>query len=223
MWLTVKNYFPYLWRSALLLTLMAIGLIWVNGRYPCPSFGCYIFFLAFFHFSEFVTIAISNRPSLSVSSFLFNHSPEYNIASIASWVEFSLEWYLVPWTKQISWIINVGIIMCVTGEFIRKLAMLTAGISFNHLVEYKKRPEHTLVTRGIYSFCRHPSYVGWFYWSIGTQLILCNPICALAYACVAWKFFDGRIALEEEQLIRFFGSQYISYKSKVPSGLPFIS
>lgn len=29
------------------------------------------------------------------------------------------------------------------------------------------------------SFSRHPSYMGWFWWSIGTQLLLCNPIvCA---------------------------------------------
>lgn len=29
---------------------------------------------------------------------------------------------------------------------------------------------------------RHPGYMGWFIWSLATQLLLVNPICGLAYA-----------------------------------------
>ena len=39
------------------------------------------------------------------------------------------------------------------------------------------------MTDGVYAWFRHPSYVGWLYWSVGTQLILCNPVSLVA------KFF----------------------------------
>lgn len=48
--------------------------------------------------------------------------------------------------------------------------MITAGTSFTHLISYDKRRDHRLVTRGVYSLFRHPSYVGWFWWSVGTQV-----------------------------------------------------
>ena len=48
--------------------------------------------------------------------------------------------------------------------------MFTAGSNFNHVVQNEKSETHTLVTSGVYAWFRHPSYVGWFYWSIGTQV-----------------------------------------------------
>ena len=38
----------------------------------------------------------------------------------------------------------------------------------------------------------------------------------------AWKFFEERIAIEEQQLQRFFGSAYMHYASKTPTLIPFI-
>lgn len=60
--------------------------------------------------------------------------------------------------------------MVLCGEGLRKAAMLTAGSNFNHIVQNEKAQSHVLVTGGVYAFFRHPSYVGWFYWSIGTQV-----------------------------------------------------
>ena len=60
--------------------------------------------------------------------------------------------------------------MCLLGEVIRKAAMLEAGRNFNHIVQSEKRADHQLVTSGVYGWCRHPSYAGWFIWSVGTQV-----------------------------------------------------
>ncbi len=38
----------------------------------------------------------------------------------------------------------------------------------------------------------------------------------------AWRFFRARVAIEEQQLRRFFGAEYDSYARRVRSGLPFI-
>ncbi|XP_054164785.1 protein-S-isoprenylcysteine O-methyltransferase-like [Oppia nitens] len=185
-------------------------------------FGLYLSVLSLFHFSEYIMTAIINPNSLSLDSFLLNHSKEYGIAAAASVTEFIIETYFWPQIKLVSIITNFGVFLCLSGELMRKLAMITAGSNFNHIVQNRHKSGHVLVTNGIYSLCRHPSYVGWFCWSIGTQLILLNPICLVGYAMVSWKFFKERIYEEEITLIHFFGRDYIKYKQKVFSGLPFI-
>ena len=184
--------------------------------------GIYLMLLSFFHASEYVATAAYNPKTLSLDSFLINHSHEYTIAAVASWTKYAVEYFLVPTLKSLYWISWVGVVLAVAGELLRKTAMLTASSNFTHMVSFRKRDDHTLVTHGVYAWFRHPSYVGFFYWSIGTQLILCNPLCAVTYAIVAWKFFADRIEHEEEMLILFFGKQYLDYRKKVPTGLPFI-
>jgi len=186
-------------------------------------FGVYVMALAFFHFSEYVLTAVYNPHTLTIDSFLINHSKEYAIAAISSWCEYWIEYYFFPGLKSIHLISVVGGLLVVFGESMRKVAMITAGSNFTHLVQYRKRDGHTLVTSGVYSLVRHPSYMGWFYWSVGTQLLLCNPVCLLGYVVATWTFFKERIEDEEENLLLFFGEDYINYKKTVGSGIPFVT
>ncbi|KAI4263175.1 MAG: hypothetical protein L6R42_001666 [Xanthoria sp. 1 TBL-2021] len=71
--------------------------------------------------------------------------------------------------------------------------MAQAGTNFNHLVQSKKKEGHVLVTNGIYGWLRHPSYFGFFWWGLGTQLITGNLVCLVGYAVVLWRFFSLRI------------------------------
>lgn len=52
--------------------------------------------LSFFHYSEYLVTAIINPRSLSLDSFLLNHSVEYTVAAVSSWVEFIIEKLLFP-------------------------------------------------------------------------------------------------------------------------------
>lgn len=111
----------------------------------------------------------------------------------------------------------------VLGWGLRVAALFTARANFTHLVAYQKRATHELVTVGVYRLCRHPGYVGWFLWSVSTQLVLANPVCFMLYAFASWRFFKGRIPQEEELLCNFFGQQYHDYAKRVPCGIPWIS
>ena len=36
----------------------------------------------------------------------------------------------------------------------------------------------------LFRYCRHPGYFGWFVWVLGTQLVLVNPVCTVAFTAV---------------------------------------
>lgn len=188
-----------------------------------PFLGVYLMALSFFHFSEYLLTAMYNHTTLTIHSFLIDHSPEYAIAALASWVEYAIECWLFPNLKTAHpYVSLVGAVMVGGGELLRKLAMVQARHNFTHTVMYRKRVEHSLVTSGVYGWFRHPSYVGWFYWSVGTQVLLCNPVCCVGYALASWRFFADRTYNEEKFLVQFFKQEYVDYKKKVWSGLPFI-
>lgn len=189
----------------------------LNYQYP---FGIYLAVLAFFHFSEFATTGLTNPVNLSFDSYLVNHSVHYGIAAALSWTEHVVLVWLVPGIKDHRLVSLCGLGICVVGEILRKLAMFHAGNNFNHTVQHRKDKKHVLVTSGVYGWFRHPSYVGWFLWSVGTQIILINPICLIIYTIVTWLFFKERIYVEEYNLIQFFGDEYRQYQSKVGLGIP---
>ncbi|XP_065333105.1 protein-S-isoprenylcysteine O-methyltransferase [Cloeon dipterum] len=210
-------------RATFLGTVFSTGcLISVFAPLSWRPLGLYMITMAIFHYSEFLVTALVNARTLSLDSFLLNHSKEYGIAALASWIEFFLERWLLPELKEFWPVVLIGVMMCAAGEVLRKAAMMTAKTNFNHIVQSVREDGHQLVTNGVYAICRHPSYVGWFVWSVGTQLMLCNPVCLLAYTLASWKFFQTRVLVEEVSLLNFFGDQYYQYQQKVPTGLPFI-
>ncbi|ERN07365.1 hypothetical protein AMTR_s00019p00236540 [Amborella trichopoda] len=137
-------------------------------------------------------------------------------------LEYVVELILVPGLKEQWWISNIGLAMIVVGEIIRKCGILTARQAFTHNIRVYHEDQHELVSHGIYSVIRHPGYSGFFIWAMGTQIMLCNPICMVAYTVVTWNFFAKRIPYEEFFLREFFGHHYEEYAQRVCSGLPFI-
>ena len=105
----------------------------------------------------------------------------------------------------------------------RSCAMMQCGESFNHYIQVERKDNHFLVMDGIYRYFRHPSYTGFYYWSIGTQLVLLNPISGLLFAVAGWKFFSQRIPYEERSLIRLFGDEYYNYLQRSYILIPFVA
>jgi len=203
-----------------LLLGLGIGLALLSESWV--DFGLYLIALSFFHLWEYLYVCLFHPSSVSAQSFMVNHSPQFNIALAASFVEYLLESKFFPSLKGNTLFIIIGFIALVLGQALRTTAMITAGRNFNHIIQSEKADDHKLVTDGIYSFVRHPSYTGWFIWSIATQVLLFNPLCIGAYAYASWMFFRDRIEYEEETLVEHFGKQYEEYRKRVPSGIPLV-
>ncbi|XP_031574460.1 protein-S-isoprenylcysteine O-methyltransferase-like [Actinia tenebrosa] len=223
-WFVMKflPHFEVVKRAAFLGCVFGFSVVLSFSGLPFQHFGWYMASLSFFHFSEYIMTAIYNPDTLTTDSFLLNHSREYKLAAIASWIEFAVEYFFFPNLKQTSFINELGLLLLIGGEIVRKLAMITAKSNFSHIVQFQKKDGHVLVQHGIYNWFRHPSYFGWFWWSIGTQLTLSNPICLVVYAWASWNFFKERIEVEEVTLLNFFQQEYVDYQKRVGTGLPFI-
>ncbi|KAF7731652.1 hypothetical protein EC973_008822 [Apophysomyces ossiformis] len=107
-------------------------------------------------------------------------------------------------------------------QTVRTTAMFSARHNFSHIIVDHKEEDHVLVTHGIYSIMRHPSYFGFYWWAIGVQFLLLNPVCLGLFVYWLHRFFSERIQYEEYTLERFFGAEWTVYKQKTPSLMPLI-
>lgn len=196
---------------------IALGVAGIAGAqlayYQLPLWRAPFFIatLALFHYLEFDSTARFNPPDAKISSFLLSaNGSAYNAAHITAVTELLLRhWLHSDWKPR--WLrlpfevptllpsipsavaVSIGLALIVVGQYVRTAAMAEAGKSFNHVVQSTKKDDHVLVTSGVYAFSRHPSYFGFFWWGLGTQLVLGNSICFPAYAAVLWRFFANRI------------------------------
>lgn len=182
----------------------------------------FVIFLCIFHLAEFIVTACYNPRTLTADSFLINHSKHYTIAILLSCVEFWSRFTLFPVVNSVTFSF-IGLFLVILGQSTRWLAMQTCGESFNHIIQSRKKENHILVTTGIYRYLRHPSYFGFYYWAVGTQIFCGNIISSILFAVASWMFFQERIPYEEKTLMEHFPHKYPSYIKQSYIGIPFIA
>ena len=157
--------------------------------------------------------------------FLIYHSREYMLAMSASYIEFLVEYFIFPSLKNSfnKLFILLFLPLALAGVATRIAAFNSARSNFHHLIRYDKDPKHVLVKTGIYAFERHPGYLGYFIFSISSQLMVKNFFSAVAFTLVLWKFFLRRIIDEEITLLIFFKDDYLQYKRDVGTHIPMIA
>jgi protein-S-isoprenylcysteine O-methyltransferase len=207
---------------------LAIYLLQPSSYTPLWRTPFFIAVLSLFHYLEFWTTAAYNTREAKISSFLLSsNGVAYQGAHTFALVELLVEHYFWPTTPWLPPFVSLpllftGLVLIVSGQIIRSMAMRAAGTNFNHIVQSTKRSTHTLVTTGIYRYLRHPSYFGFFWWALGTQLVLGNFLAFLVYWAVLYKFFRARIDGEEEYLVGFFGEDYVRFRERTGVWIPFI-
>lgn len=159
--------------------------------------------LTAFHFLEYYVTARYNTDVATIDAFLLSQNgAAYNFAHTFALTECIVTRLVLPeayFTRVASIVggfkiqVALGLFLVILGQSVRTVAMAQAGRSFNHTVQWKQKQDHVLVTEGLYSVFRHPSYFGFFWWALGTQLVLGNVVSFSLYALVLWRFFSTRI------------------------------
>lgn len=199
--------------------------------------------LSLFHFLEFWITARWNTPSVRASSFLlYNNGKAYTLAHSMATLEILVSQFVPSYQGFLVWpqMIVLGMMLILVGQMVRSTAMAQAGTNFAHILVTERKEDHELVVDGVYAYLRHPSYFGFFWWAIGTQLLVGNKICLLGYTLVLWKFFNNRIRSEwlcqgvlwwykltiksgeEMHLVGFFDKKYVEYRNRTGTWIPLI-
>lgn len=216
-------------RASGLGVVIGIHVVWlVQAWYSSWSYGDwagYVTALATWHLGEFLICARNNPWDVSIEQFMLNHSKPYIFAISGSAIEYwawQMTGFSAPqaWTSTILAMRVIAVLLCALGVALRWGAMWTAGSSFHHEVQTEKRHTHRLITHGPYRWSRHPSYVGWWWWSVAGQAALGNPFCTVLFAGAATRFFADRVRFEEIALVSMFGDAYIQYAKRTPTWIP---
>ena len=84
-------------------------------------------------------------------------------------------------------------------------------LSHNWSATLRIQPEHTLVTRGVYRYIRHPMYTAHLLWAIAQGLLLANWLAGWIFFVTSLPLYLYRMPKEEQLLIDQFGDEYRQY------------
>ncbi|RCK57603.1 putative protein-S-isoprenylcysteine O-methyltransferase [Candida viswanathii] len=188
----------------------------------------YFLFLQIYFIAEYANTYTYQRTSVTSRSFLIYGNRgnwEFWVMQVLTvWEYLSVRFMMryIPWLS-LRWLRGPGLVVSVAGLVVRHLAMKTCGASFSHYLAHTKQPHHRLVTHGVYRHVRHPSYFGFWLFSIGIQLWLSNYINLVIISYILYRFFDIRIGHEERLLLQFYGAEYQQYQQHTYRFLPFIN
>lgn len=110
-----------------------------------------------------------------------------------------------------------GLALYTLGGVLRLWPVFVLGRRFSGLVAIQ--PGHTLVTRGIYSRIRHPSYLGLLIGMLGWGLAF-RSIIGVLLAAATVPVILARIRAEEALLAAEFGAEYEAYRARTARFIP---
>jgi protein-S-isoprenylcysteine O-methyltransferase Ste14 len=76
-----------------------------------------------------------------------------------------------------------------------------------------------LIESGVYSWVRHPMYLGTLLFCLGFFFAMVS-LLSLGVLIVFFVFYDKMATYEEKDLIRVLGEAYIAYQKRVPKWCP---
>jgi len=121
------------------------------------------------------------------------------------------------WTLDGDSIRWLGVILFAAGGALRIWPVFVLGRRFSGLVAIQ--PGHQLVTGGVYSVIRHPSYLGLLVGSLGWALAFRSGVGVLLTALLVPPLL-ARMNAEERLLRAQFGSEYDAYRARTSRLIP---
>ncbi|KAF9528301.1 ICMT-domain-containing protein [Crepidotus variabilis] len=147
----------------------------------------------------------------------------YSVGILIGHIEFEISRYFFPASKSYAYISYIGFVLLFLGQVLRSWAIIQASRNGSYPPTSLDKVEgHHLLTDGAYRYFRHPCDAGPFYWALGMQLLLQNPISFSVFLIVMWRFLYPKFQAEEDTLIEVYGDEYRNYRKRVGTKIPFI-
>jgi len=121
------------------------------------------------------------------------------------------------WTLDGNTLRWIGVALFTVGGALRLWPVYLLGNRFSGLVAIQ--PGHTLLTSGIYSVIRHPSYLGLILNSLGWALAFRSGVGVVLVALMLVPILV-RIHAEERLLRSQFGDEYAAYRDRTSRLIP---
>ncbi len=121
------------------------------------------------------------------------------------------------WTMDGDMVRWLGVILFAGGGLLRLWPVFVLGHRFSGLVAIQR--DHKLVTDGIYSVIRHPSYVGLLVTALGWALAF-RSLPGVLLVLLMIPPLIARIRSEEALLHSAFGAEYEAYRARTSRLIP---
>jgi protein-S-isoprenylcysteine O-methyltransferase Ste14 len=113
----------------------------------------------------------------------------------------------------------LGLVIFVAGTTLRVATVLALGRQFSGLVAIQEN--HQLITTGLYSRIRHPSYLGVLVLMAGWVLVF-RSVAGLVLVVALVPILVARIRSEETLLLSEFGEEYAAYRRRTWRLIPLV-
>lgn len=124
---------------------------------------------------------------------------------VTGWLDFA-DYYLPPWIGF------SGAAVFVYAVWLLRRSHVDLGSNFSPKLEV--RPEHSLVTDGVYRRVRHPMYTAHLLWAVAQLLLFQNWIAGPAFLLTFIPLLLFRIPREEHMMRELFGDDYAAYMDR---------
>jgi protein-S-isoprenylcysteine O-methyltransferase Ste14 len=115
---------------------------------------------------------------------------------------------------------SAGIVLMWIGFVYRQWSVATLGPLFRTTVFVQD--DHRLITHGVYSWIRHPSYAGLLLTVLGNSLTFGNWLSLVAGIGVMLLALAWRMHVEEQAMRNRFGGEYDNYVERSWAIIPFV-
>jgi protein-S-isoprenylcysteine O-methyltransferase Ste14 len=130
---------------------------------------------------------------------------------LTGWLDFA-DYGLPMWAGWVGTVIFGGALVLLWRSHV------DLGRNWSPMMEI--RQEHTLVTKGLYKYIRHPMYSAHFLWAVAQVLLLHNWIAGPAFLVTSVPLYLFRMPIEERMMLDRFGEEYRLYMSRTGRMFP---
>ena len=113
----------------------------------------------------------------------------------------------------------IGFLTGLVGLSLCRIAQVTIGKSWRVGIDESAKPG--LVTDGIYSYIRNPTYTGLYMLCAGVWIIIPTPLFSFWFLAF-FIMMEFQVRCEEEYLVQQYGEVYVRYFDSSKRYLPFI-